>query len=202
VTRRLAAAPQPAYENKKLSWSDEKLVVACVKGDEQAWEAVIDRYKNLIFSIPIKYGLTREDAADVFQAVCVEFLRELPRVRDVKALPKWLIQVSAHKCAQHRHKEARFIGADAEQIESLRGPENAVSEQLLQDAEREQSLRTAVASLPERCRELVRLLFYEQPPRPYAEIAAQLHLAVGSIGFIRGRCLAKLRRALVEAGFE
>jgi DNA-directed RNA polymerase specialized sigma24 family protein len=49
---------------------------------------------------------------------------------------------------------------------------------------------------------LVQLLFFEQPPLPYAEVARRMGLATGSIGFIRGRCLEKLRKALVEYGFN
>ena len=47
---------------------DEWLVQGCIRGDQQAWEALIDKYKRLIFSIPIKYGASSTDAADVFQA--------------------------------------------------------------------------------------------------------------------------------------
>jgi hypothetical protein len=47
---------------------------------------------------------------------------------------------------------------------------------------------------------LVRLLFYEQPPLPYAEVARKLGLATGSIGFTRGRCLERLHKIL-ELGF-
>src|SRR5438067_7670815 len=108
----MSAAPNPAaVESNKKSWPDDRLVRACLKGDEEAWGALIDRYKNLIFSIPIKYGFTREDAADVFQSVCVDLLRELPRLREVKALPKWLIQISVHTCLRRR-REQEVLGGD------------------------------------------------------------------------------------------
>jgi len=45
------------------------------------------------------------------------------------------------------------------------------------------------------------MLFYDEPVRPYQEIAATLGLAVGSIGFIRQRCLERLRKRLLETGF-
>ena len=41
---------------------------------QEAWSGLIEKYKNLIFSIPIKMGIPRDDAADIFQAVCVELL--------------------------------------------------------------------------------------------------------------------------------
>ena len=45
------------------------------------------------------------------------------------------------------------------------------------------------------------MLFFENPPRPYQDIAKKLDLATGSIGFIRGRCLSKLRKQLEKMGF-
>jgi RNA polymerase sigma factor (sigma-70 family) len=77
----------------------------------------------------------------------------------------------------------------------------SVAEHILREAEDEQNLRQAMADLPPRCRELVQMLFYEEPVRPYQEIAATLGIAVGSIGFIRQRCLERLRKRLLEAGF-
>ena len=53
---------------REREWTNEQMVRECCKGNEDAWSALIDQYKNLIFSIPIKFGLSREDATDVFQA--------------------------------------------------------------------------------------------------------------------------------------
>ena len=58
----------------------------CLDGSEDAWIALLEKYKNLIFSIPIKFGISREDAADIFQSVCVDLLRDLPVLRQPKAL--------------------------------------------------------------------------------------------------------------------
>jgi DNA-directed RNA polymerase specialized sigma24 family protein len=62
-------------------------------------------------------------------------------------------------------------------------------------------VREALAQLPPRCREMIELLFFEQPPVPYNEVARRLNLATGSIGFIRGRCLKRLKKLLQEKGF-
>src|SRR5437868_10256694 len=136
-----------AVESKKKSWSDDRLVRDCVEGDQEAWSVLIDRYKNLIFSIPIKYGFTREDAADVFQSVCVDLLRELPRLREVKALPKWLIQISAHICLRRKQHQEKLINAEPEELETLSSSNNAAADDLLHEAQQEQALRSAVAKL-------------------------------------------------------
>ncbi len=179
---------------------DAALVRECLSGSESAWSALIDKYKNLIYSIPIKYGLSPDDASDIFQAVCLEMLAELPKLRKPKALPKWIIQIAVHRCFHHKRQLQRVSTAGtAEDF-----PEQSTSpaaENILREAEQEQGFRDAIASLPPRCRQLVHMLFFEEPARPYQEIASQLGLAPGSIGFIRQRCLDKLRDKLEQAGF-
>ena len=51
---------------------DAELVEQCLRGNEDAWCTLIEKYKNLIYSIPIKYGATQDDAADIFQSVSLE----------------------------------------------------------------------------------------------------------------------------------
>jgi DNA-directed RNA polymerase specialized sigma24 family protein len=79
--------------------------------------------------------------------------------------------------------------------------EIAAAPMVLQEVQEEQAVRDAILKLTPRCAELVKLLFYEQPPVPYNEVAQKLGLATGSIGFIRGRCLNRLQKILAELGF-
>jgi RNA polymerase sigma factor (sigma-70 family) len=187
---------------RELLWPDELLVRECCKGNQAAWSALIDKYKNLIFSIPIKFGLSREDAADVFQAVCVDLLVGLPRLREPKALPKWLMQTSFHQCLRWK-KDRPSALVDVSSVEqTLEAVGSELPEKMLYEGQREQRLREAIAALPPRCNRMIAMLFFEDPPRPYDEVAKQLKLATGSIGFIRGRCLKKLRHLLEEKGFR
>jgi RNA polymerase sigma factor (sigma-70 family) len=72
---------------------------------------------------------------------------------------------------------------------------------MLVQLEQEQSLRDAISEMPERCERMIQMLFFETPSRPYEEVAQELGLAIGSIGFIRGRCLAQLKKRLEKRGF-
>jgi RNA polymerase sigma factor (sigma-70 family) len=180
-------------------WTDARLVRECLDGNEQAWNVLVDRYKNLIFSIPIRQGAAREDAADIFQSVCIDLFHELPRIRDVEALRGWLIRVTTHRSYRWmREQSARSNGEFAGEIHEDPGetPPDVVAE-----IEREEMLREALGQLESRCRKMIEMLFFEQPPLPYAEVARRLNLAAGSIGFIRGRCLKRLRKILEEKGF-
>lgn len=182
--------------------SDQSLVRRCLDGDEGAWSVIIDRYKRLIYSIPLNYGVGTDDAGDIFQAVCVELVTELPKLRKPESLKSWLISVTqrkALKAKQRVRREQTFIGSDA--MADVIADHSAEAAQVIERVQREQAVREAVRELPDRCQELVRLLFFSDgPPMPYADVAARLGLAVGSIGFIRGRCLKKLAAALASKG--
>jgi RNA polymerase sigma factor (sigma-70 family) len=192
------AVPAPSSHADSI---DTRLVRQCLDGDQDAWSSLLERYQRLIYSIPVKYGLTQSESTDIFQDVCVELLAELPRLREPRALPKWLSQVTAHKCAQLKRLANRQPSAPADTIDEV-ADSGDLTEQVLLDVEREQALRDAVAALPPRCRQLIHALFYETPAKPYREIARDLNLACGSIGFIRGRCLGRLRTELRKNGFR
>lgn len=179
---------------------DIQLVRGCLQGSEASWSALVSKYKNLIFSIPIKYGFSREEAADIFQSVCLDLLHDLSTLRDSRALTGWLIRVTHHRCLRQKKQNRRFIASEMNPLDLTIAvaeiPENKVRE-----LQREQILRSAIRTLKPRCQQLVEILFYESPPRPYKDIAESLGLATGSIGFIRSRCLEKLGRKLQEMGF-
>jgi RNA polymerase sigma factor (sigma-70 family) len=193
----LRSGPQRASRK-----SDRELVEGCLRGSDEDWNVLIDRYKNLIFSIPIRYGLSRDEAADIFQAVCLNLLQDLPKLKDPKALPKWLMQVTSHKCFHWKRQRARMVSQDDEETKVPEAAVPAEAEVNLREVEEEQMLREARAGLPPRCQELIRMLFCEEPARPYQEVAASLGLATGSIGLLRQKCLDRLRNALHALGFS
>jgi RNA polymerase sigma factor (sigma-70 family) len=190
-------------DREREKWDDGRLVQACRDGDQEAWSVLIHRYRRLIFSIPMRYGAQPADASDIFQAVCLELYAELPKLRRVESLRSWLISVTTHQAfhwkQRVRKRTSRESTATEDEAEVVPAP---MVPDVLEITEREQTLRDAIDSLPPRCREMIRLLFFSDPPLPYTEVAKRLGLATGSIGFIRGRCLKKLQRALDDAGFE
>src|SRR4029078_8953203 len=131
----------------EVSRSDADLVGECLTGDETAWSALIDKYKNLIFSIPVKYGFPADQADEVFQEVCLALLQELPRLRQPRALAAWLIQTTSHRCFHQKRESRRYVATGTENnapiLESREMPDD-----LLHEVEQEQAVREAVAELP------------------------------------------------------
>ncbi len=182
-------------------WPDDHLVDACLAGRDQAWNALVDKYKNLVFSIALKYGIARDEAADLFQWVWIDVYNGLEKLRKKGSLKPWLISLTLHRCyhwvrAGDRRSARESGNVDAEQLAG----ETAVAPAFLEELERNQLVHESITELTPRCQEMIRLLFFSFPPKPYREVAERLGLAVGSIGFTRGRCLTQLRDVLVKKG--
>ena len=180
------------------NWPDDRLVRECLEGNNAAWAALIDKYRRLVASVPAKYQLAPDDAADVFQQVWIDLYRDLGRLERVEGLPSWLITAASRRCLLAKKRLQRTVPIDELEHDLTDQAPDAAA--IHDEAEREQKIREAIQQLPPRCRKLVGMLFFEDPPRPYAEVARALGLAQGSIGFIRGRCLTKLRTALQRVG--
>jgi len=189
--------PSPAQE--AIAAEDRELVQRCLNGEQAAWDRLIEKYKRLIYSVPVKYGMSPDDASDIFQNVCIDLFSNLAKLRKIESLRSWLITVATHKCFHWKRQQRMDIELDA--MEQEAAEEIAPALEVVQDIQEEQIVRDAIELLPSRCARLIKMLFFEQPPVPYAEIASRLGLATGSIGFIRGRCLNRLKKTLMELGF-
>ena len=183
------------------------LVARARQGDQQAWDALVDCYAPLIWSICRRYRLDGADAEDVAQDVWLRLMDQIDKVRDPAALAGWLATTTRRECCRvlrvARRPQTAWLGLDADTIPDEQA---RPAEQELLATERHAALREAFAHLPPCCQQLL-TLFIADPPVPYSDISARLGIPVGSIGPSRGRCLDKLRRypaiaALIDAEAE
>jgi RNA polymerase sigma factor (sigma-70 family) len=163
------------------------LVARARNGDELAWDALVELYAPLIWSVCRRYRLIRADAEDVAQVVWLYLAGQLGRIRDPEAIPAWLVTTTRRECVRVRRAALRSCPAgyvlDAQDAPDDKG---MTAEQELLVAERHTALREALGRLPPGCRQLLTLLIAD-PPMPYAEISARLGISVGSIGPSRAR---------------
>ncbi len=180
--------------------SDQALVQACLSGDEQAWSILIERYKRLIYSIPVKQRLQPCDAADIFQSVCLELVESLPNLRDTSKLKSWLITITLRKCFHWCQERRRNVALASEKEAEAAPDDSADFARFTLEVEREQAIRDAFEKLPPRCAVLLRHLFFEEQKLPYSRIAERIGVSANTVGSTRERCLERLRVILAEMG--
>jgi RNA polymerase sigma factor (sigma-70 family) len=181
--------------------SDQDLIAGCVEGDQQAWIQLLNRYRRLIYAVTVRFRFDIDDRHDVFQAVCLETLKNLSSVRNASSLQYWILTVTVRQCcllAKRRREESgqEPVGAAG----SLQDPRPDTM-QIYLAAERERMLRSAMEELSERCRSLLDLLFFSKDKASYSELGELFGWSKDTVGSARLRCLERLRRILECKGF-
>ncbi len=181
---------------------DTELIEACLKGKSQAWEVLLARYQRLIYSIPLRYGLTEHDANDIFQNVSLSLLENLSQLRDRKRLGAWLVITTRRECWRTLRSNRKTEPTSSAAHLDEQVPVNLRSEDDFLVIERQSLIRAAVEQMGPLCQKLLTMLFYSEPRPPYTRIAQTLSLPEGSIGPTRARCLEKLMKILDKMGFS
>lgn len=169
-------------------------------GDRAAWDLIVDRYTDLLWSVARSYRLDTVDAADVVQTTWLRLVENLGRIQDPERLPGWLATTARRECLRLLKRSQReLVGAlddTADDLPDTAAPE--LDDRLLRD-ERDAALWRCFLRLTPRCQQLLRVLTATDAPA-YAQVAEALDMPIGSIGPTRMRCLHKLRLLTAEAG--
>lgn len=167
------------------------LVRAAAAGDEAAWSALVDRFSGLVWAIARNHRLVAADADEVFQTTWLRLVEHVDRLQDPAKVGGWLATTARHESLRLLRRAGRQIPMGDE----LPDPDchAPAPEEALLLADRDRTLHTAFARLPERDQRLLRLLTADPMPS-YEEIGLALNMPTGSIGPTRARCLERLRR--------
>jgi RNA polymerase sigma factor (sigma-70 family) len=179
-----------------MSQSDLDLIRGCREGDRAAWQAVMDKYERLVFSIPLNYGLSREDAADISQLTFSILIQSLDTLREDSRLGAWLATVARRhtwRLLERNRREGTGGERDLAASATLLGRDEEIERWELLEW-----LNEGLSLVSEPCRRLLQVLYFDPEQPSYAEVAERLSMPVGSIGPTRARCLQNLRKALGE----
>jgi RNA polymerase sigma factor (sigma-70 family) len=175
-----------------------RLLRRAAVGDTRAWERLVDKFGRLIWSITRDFNLKESDAADVFQTTWMRLIEHVDRIEHPDRVGSWLAATARNECLRCLATHKRLVLITEEDVVlDDRAEHGAEVDEALLAGERAQTVRAAMAHLPQRGQRLLELLMAD-PPVSYAEISDELGLPVGSIGPTRGRLLARLR-GLLEA---
>jgi len=155
------------------------------------WDALVDRYSRLVWSVPRSFRLSHADAADVCQCTWLCLAEHLTRIRRPEALGTWLVRTATRQSIAVLRARGREVPLDRWEPESqLPAPDEVAIA-----GDRQRRLWTALMTLNERCQRLLCIAAHS-PELSYAQVAEALGMKVSSVGQTRSRCLAALRRKL------
>lgn len=187
----------PAVESEPMAETTVgQLLMAAATGERQAWDALVDRYGRLVWSVVRSFGLDQATAADVSQTVWLRLVEHCDRIRDPQRLPGWLATTARRESIRVLRAQRRQ--QPSEVVDDLADRSSPLPEERLLDDELSRQVYAAYRQLSQACQQLLRLLT-EEPRLDYATIGELIGRPVGSIGPTRARCLEHLRRLMENA---
>lgn len=182
-----------------VSGSDRDLIQRCRQGSVGAWQQVLNRYERLVFSVPLRYGLSQDDAADVTQYTFTVLVQNMDDLADDSRLGAYLSTVARRNTWRLLERTRREI--PSEHLEGTSLAENAVllgksDAHSIEHWELADWLDQGLSQVSERCRKLLTALYFEPTLSSYAEVAEHFGMPLGSVGPTRARCLKRLKRVL------
>ena len=199
-----------------FSGSDQEeriLIGRCLKGDSCAWERLIELHYPKVAGIVRwpKWKFDLREVEDVTQESVEQIVKSLRRFKFQSALATFIQKITMNVCVQQIRKRTaakRYapclpldpVGACERDIDA-HIPKNPYpnQEEMLLEQERLSLLKRGLASLDQRCKDLVRLRFLEE--LSFQEIAIRLNAKQNTLVVQLKRCLLRIMRQFQTDGF-
>ena len=181
-----------AYDPLIEDLTHGELLTRAAAGERAAWDALVDRFDRMVWSVARGFRLDEAAASDVAQTVWLRLIENVDRIQDPERLPGWLVTTCRREAMKVLKRGERDIPSEFEyDIED----ESPSIESMLIEDEESRAVMEAFGELDEECRQLLRLLTVE-PALSYEEIAEAVGRPVGSLGPTRGRCIERLKAGI------
>lgn len=179
---------QPA-EQPLADMSDAQLAQAYQAGREEAFVALIERYKIELFHFLIRFVGNRAAAEDIFQEAFLQIHLSIDSFDGQRPFKPWLFTIAANKARDHLRRVQRKGGQTTTTLDDGSGQGRSVLDLMdsqvdLPDAratseETRERVREIVADLPSHLREILLLAYFQQIP--YKDIARELGIPLGTV---------------------
>jgi RNA polymerase sigma-70 factor (ECF subfamily) len=182
-----------SYQEFLHSQSDFELIDLTLKGERNAFEILIERYRNSIYALAFRMLRNHEDASDISQDVFFKAYEALATFKKKSSFHTWLYRIATNSCinylrkysAQHQIELATYHTAkEADTLDSLYKLE-------LQDV-----VNTAIEKLPEKQKATVILRVCEG--LSHREVSQKLECSVGTAKANYFHAIRNLRRFMKQ----
>lgn len=139
-----------------------ELIQDVISGNTQAYACLVDRYKDLVFTLALRMMKHREEAEEVAQDTFVKVFKSLNKFKGDSKFSTWMYRITYNTCLDRiksnkmAYREVEINEFTERQLGSL---ENAL-EQMIKE-ERETVVKDCIAQLPDQDSFLMTLYYYE-----------------------------------------
>jgi RNA polymerase sigma-70 factor (ECF subfamily) len=174
---------------------DLELIRRTARGDEEAFEELVEKHKRPLLNTVYRYIGDPEDAEDLAQEVFVKVWKNASGFKGRSKVSTWLYRIAVNACLNDRRKRKHRVESLDRMQESGRTPDALVAEEDRESAERNRIVREALSELPGRQRMALMLSRFEG--RSYKEIAEIMDTSLSSVESLIFRAKEGLARRLL-----
>jgi len=182
-----------------VSKPDHELIADCLNGQTSAFGALVMRYQDRLYNTLVSVVGSAEDAHDVAQEAFVHAFEKLSSFRGDSAFYSWLFRIALNAAVtRHRRQRRVAVSIDAARQEFGHEPVDSHPQASpafgIEQSERQEAVRRALADLPEDFRTV--LVLKEIDGMKYDQIAETLECPVGTVRSRIHRGRIELRQKL------
>lgn len=169
-------------KNQRIEVSDGVLAQQTLKGDQDAFEKLVQRYSGALFNFICRFLSDYDAASDILQQVFTQLYISLPNLRTGEPLKAWLFQVARNRCLDELRRkrvihfsELQTPSEDDELSPLAIIPDNSpLPEDVAERHDVQEMLQEAIAALPPKFRAVVLLRYTAQ--LSFSEIGRTLQM--------------------------
>lgn len=183
----------PLVGDNTVETSDEALMKAYVAGDQAAYRALFERHAPILYRFVRRRLSTDDEARDVLQQTMLHVHRARRDFREGSRLRPWLFTIALNLVREHYRRKGR---RKEQPLNGLPQEPQAPAVTPLEDAQRAQRVRNALARIPTNQREVIELHWFEE--LPYEDIAPIVGASVSAVRVRAHRGYERLRVLLAD----
>ncbi|MGK0252815.1 MAG: RNA polymerase sigma factor (sigma-70 family) [Mariniflexile sp.] len=180
-----------------MTTNDQHYINLILNGDARAFSILVDRYKDLVFSLTIKMLKNREEAEEVSQDTFIKVYKSLPKFKGDSKFSTWIYKIAYNSCLDRLKKNKKFynnVPIDEFTENQVKTIDNALEN--LETKEREQAIQDCIALLPSEDGFLLTLYYFED--QSLEEISKVMDLTPNNVKVKLFRSRKKLATILKE----
>ena len=147
-----------------MNYSDDNHHIQLVlSGNTDAFSVLVDRYKNMVFTLCLKMVSNKEEAEDLAQDSFIKVYKSLKSFKGESRFSTWLYKITYHTCLDRIKKlkiEQRFITPDSVTENEIVSLQYHIDE--LQEKERKELVKECLDLLPDEDRLILTLYYLEE----------------------------------------
>lgn len=158
--------------------AETRLIKQLKEKDSQAFEVLVDTYKERLYWQIRRIVLDHDDADDVLQNTFIKVFKSIDNFKGDSKLFSWMYRIATNESLTFIKIKSRKLGVNNETLQQNMA-DNLQADVYFEGDEIQLKLQKAIASLPEKQKLVFNMKYFEE--LKYEEISEILETSVGGL---------------------